>query len=388
MELLSGGKAIMRINLPSAVKNKRSPILDALRFVLAFWVVMGHFGVIPVFAGAESTRLFGHPLPNLWSSIVWGIPAVMGFFVISGFCIHLPFRHDEELAVGRYYARRYIRILVPVIAALAIHRLAGDRSPIFGMKSVLWVSVLWSLLCEEIYYAVYPIIRPIRKRFGWSIVLPAAFVLALFTSTFPRLPSWTEYGPLRTALILFPIWLLGCHLAEISDQLPPINSAATIWGWRFLIWAASWVCEVLNFELGLPFTQTMLWFGVLAYFWLKKEIAYGTNHNPPALLAWGGAWSYSLYLMHVPAMVIFQKLPLPNFGHFFNWTISTAFMLGVSYLFFLAIERPSHRLARKFQPLGGHPSVPQDSRVATGELAGSKLPAAGPPSLTGSRPGD
>lgn len=374
----------MHPETPSAGKNKRYPILDALRFVLAFWVVMGHFGVIPIFAGAESTKLLGHPLPNLWSSIVWGIPAVMGFFVISGFCIHLPFRHDEELAVGRYYARRYIRILVPVIAALAIYRLAGDRSPIFGQKTILWVSVLWSLLCEEIYYAVYPVIRPIRKRFGWPVVLPIFFTLAVITSTLPRLPSWPDYGPLRTALILFPIWLLGCHLAEISDQLPPINSAATIWGWRFLVWVASWFLEVLNFEGGVPFTQTMLWFGVLAYFWLKKEIAYGVNHKPNALLVFGGAWSYSLYLMHVPAMAIFQKLPRLNLGHLFNWTVSTVFLLGVSYLFFLVIERPSHRLARKFQPLGSRIALPQGSRISAGELDDSKHPATAPPSLRSS----
>jgi peptidoglycan/LPS O-acetylase OafA/YrhL len=337
---------------PSTSKNLRYPILDALRFILAFWVVMDHNGVFPLFAGAETTTLLGHSLPRIWNSFVYGVPAVMGFFVISGFCIHLPFRHGENLLIGPYYARRYIRILVPVIAALTILRLAGDRSPILGQHTVLWVSVLWSLLCEEIYYAVYPLVRFLRFRFGWSLLLPVTIVLATITSSLRQYPTWTGYGPLRTALILFPVWLLGCHLAEISDRLPAINSPYMIWGWRLLAWAGSWVCETLNFRAGIPYTQTMLWFGILAYFWLKKEIAYGANHKPLSFLASAGAWSYSLYLMHIPAATIFGKLHAPNLGHILDWCIYTGFMLGFSYLFYLGIERPSHKLARKFQPSG------------------------------------
>ncbi|HXZ12307.1 MAG TPA: acyltransferase [Candidatus Sulfotelmatobacter sp.] len=349
----------MPLESPSALKNPRYPILDALRFILAFWVVMDHFGVFPLFAGAEATSVMGHTLPRIWGSFVYGVPAVMGFFVISGFCIHLPFRHGENLLVGPYYARRYIRILVPVFAAIAIHRLAGSRAPLLGQNTVLWVGVLWSLLCEEIYYAVYPVLRFLRMRLGWPLLLSSTMALAVITSSIRRYPSWTGYGPLRTALILLPVWLLGCHLAEISDQLPSIQSPYTIWGWRFLAWAGSWVCETLNFQAGIPYTQTMLWFGILAYFWLRKEIAYGANHKPLALFASAGAWSYSLYLMHIPAWDILQKFHVPNLGYISDWCLTAGFLLGVSYLFYLVIERPSHKLARRFQPTGIRQPAPK-----------------------------
>jgi peptidoglycan/LPS O-acetylase OafA/YrhL len=349
---------------PSAAAPRKEyyPILDALRFVLALWVVISHVGAPPLFAGADSSNRLVWALMHGWSTFVFGVPAVIGFFVISGFCIHLPFRHDEKLPIGRYYARRYIRILIPVIAALVIDKLAGSHDPIFGRNTVLWTSVLWSLLCEEIYYAVYPGMRVLRKRLGWPLLLSASFLSAAVTAVvYWKAPNWTAVGPLQTALILYPVWLLGCVLAEQSDKLPAIDSATTIWKWRFLAWAGSWICEMLNFHFGIPYTQTLLWYGVLAFFWIRMEVAYGKRNKPSMLLISGGAWSYSLYLFHGPAMRMLWKLRLPNLGYMPNWLVLFAFVLCLSYVFYLAVERPSHRLARMFRTTSRGEAQPSES---------------------------
>lgn len=104
---------------------------------------------------------------------------------------------------------------------------------------------------------------------------------------------------------------------------------------------------MLSFHAGVPYTQTMLWFGILAFFWLRKELAYGLNKQPAATLVSAGAWSYSLYLMHVPAMRIYAKLPVPNFGAELNWCLAIGFILVSAYVFYLVVERPSHRLAQR-----------------------------------------
>jgi peptidoglycan/LPS O-acetylase OafA/YrhL len=57
--------------------------------------------------------------------------------------------------------------------------------------------------------------------------------------------------------------------------------------------------------------------------------------------------------MHIPAIMFFKKLPLPNFGYNLNWCATIAFIMGISYLFYLCVERPSHRLARKFRAIAG-----------------------------------
>ncbi len=323
-------------------------ILDALRIILAFWVVMGHLGVFPLFAGMDQGTMLGRIFVRGWSSLVCGVPAVIGFFVISGFCIHVPYRYDRRLAVGRYYARRYIRILLPVFAFVIIFRLAGNRQPVFGAHSILYQSVLWSLVFEEIYYAVYPAIRWVRKLIGWSVLLPITFAIgALTAATRFNAPDWGDYNPLVAALIPFPVWLLGCLLAEQVDRLPSVESSWTIWKWRFYVWAGSWVCSMLHFHADIRLSQTMLWFGILAYFWIKREIAYARGRAPAAVLISAGAWSYSLYLMHYPASTIFSKLRIPSFGYLVDWCLLMGFTLGVSYLFYVVIEKPSHRLARR-----------------------------------------
>jgi len=66
----------------SAVRKQESirfPILDALRFILAFWVVMSHFGIFPLFAGVDENTRLGRLLVHGWRSIPFGTPAVIGF---------------------------------------------------------------------------------------------------------------------------------------------------------------------------------------------------------------------------------------------------------------------------------------------------------------------
>jgi peptidoglycan/LPS O-acetylase OafA/YrhL len=332
-------------------------ILDALRFALAFWVAVGHYGIIPLFAGADPAGI-GHLVARAWNTVVFGTPAVIVFFVISGFCIHLPFIGNAKLAVGRYYLRRYTRILIPVAGALGVYRLGGQHLVLWGEHSILWESPLWSLACEEIYYAAYPLLRLARNRFGWKKVLSAAFVAGIATAlTHPHSIGWHDYGPFGTALLLLPVWLLGCLLAEQSETLAVEVTTARIWGWRFLAWLGCWTAEMLHFKGGIPYTQTMIWFGVLAYYWVRQEIAYGKQHEPNRYLAAAGAWSYSLYLVHVQGMELFGWMRLPNLGYIFTWVGVMLCSLGFAYVFYRLVERPSHQLARKIRVYAKRPAV-------------------------------
>jgi peptidoglycan/LPS O-acetylase OafA/YrhL len=329
--------------------QRRYGVLDALRFVLALWVTIGHFETFPLFAGVDETTRVGRFVVHGWQSIVFGTPAVIVFFVISGFCIHLPYRGDRKMEVGRYYLRRYTRIVIPVAAAVGVYRFVGQRFVFWGEHSILWQSPLWSLLCEEIYYAVYPLLRRLRRIVSWERVIPAAFAVSVgVAATHVRALSWHDYGPLGTAAILLPVWLLGCLLAEEVDTLQALRAEAwwRIWMWRFGVWFASWITEMLHFKAHLPLTQTMAWFGLVAYFWVKNEIAWSRTHAPSRVLAWAGLWSYSLYLMHAQAADIWYWLHVSNIGPRLMWCAVILSSLVGAYAFYLVIEKPSHRLAR------------------------------------------
>jgi len=334
-------------NHPST-RDNRYPVLDALRFVLALWVMLGHYVPLPLFAGVDAASPFGRWVTHGWSSLIFGIPAVMVFLVISGFCIHFPHQGDAPMAVGRYYLRRFTRILVPVAAALCVYRAFGERLEFRGEGSILWLSPLWSLACEEIYYAAYPLLRFLRQRLGWKYLFPPVFVAsAVMAATHPRATSFQEFGPFGTALILLPVWLLGGYLAEQSAQLPALTSARRIYLWRAAIWLACWSAEILHFKTKIHFPQTMLWFGVLAFFWVKNEIAYAKHQAPNRYLVAGGAWSYSLYLVHAQGVGLFWRLPIPHLNHFVSWFGAHLSSLGLAYAFYTVVERPSHRLARR-----------------------------------------
>lgn len=340
----------MKIDTPAVQATNRYLILDALRFVLAFWVVMAHFSPFPLFFAFSDKARLGYLLVHGWNTIAFGTAAVIGFFVISGFCIHLPFRGGRRLPVVRYYARRYTRILIPVAVVLAGLRLAGGPIHFFGPGSILWSpSVLWSLLCEEVYYAIYPLLRVARLRLGWTPLLAAAFSLSCGIALSHRYASdWVDCGPLETAFILLPVWLLGALLAEQVEHLTPLKSAATIWQWRIGMWGLSWACEMLHFKAHISYTQTMIPFGMLAFFWIRQELRYGLFKKPWAWLVTAGSWSYSLYLIHGPAANMaalhLQRLKLGVIG---NWCVEYAFILTSSYVFYLLVERPSHKLAQK-----------------------------------------
>jgi peptidoglycan/LPS O-acetylase OafA/YrhL len=336
------------------VSQPRYAVLDALRFVLALWVTIGHFETFPLFAGMNEAAPFGRIVLHAWQSIVFGTPAVIVFFVISGFCIHLPYRGEIKLDIGRFYLRRYTRILIPVAAAVGIYRFVGQRFVFWGEHSILWQSPLWSLLCEEIYYAAYPLLRRLRRAVSWQYAIPVAFAASVGVAlTHVQALSWHEFGPLGTATILLPVWLLGCLLADEVDTLPamPADARWRIWVWRFAAWFASWMTEMLHFKAHVPLTQTMAWFGLIAYLWVKHEIAWSKTRAPWSVLAWAGLWSYSLYLVHAQAAGLWYWLRAwwltgINLGPRMNWLAVISSSLVGAYIFYLVVERPSHRLAR------------------------------------------
>ena len=246
---------------------------------------------------------------------------------------------------------------------------------VFGSESVLWKSVLWSLFCEEIYYAVYPAARAARMRFGWKAVLAPAFgAAALVGLQYPNALDGSITGALKTAVILFPIWLLGCVLAEQSAGLKCGGPRGSIWGWRAAAWFGSWTAGMLHFHADVSQELAMLCFGVLAYFWMQQEIANSGRARPVGALVWAGMWSYSLYLMHLPASALLSRAGLPSLGRFGDWLVLYGFVASLSYAFYVCIERPSHRMARRIHVLRAKASA---GAVLSGATVEATTPVSG-----------
>jgi peptidoglycan/LPS O-acetylase OafA/YrhL len=309
-------------------------------------VLFGHIGPLPIFGGLDTSHGLWRVAHAAYVNSFSGPAAVIVFFVISGFCIHFPYRHEGIRRYPAWYLRRFARILLPLAGAAAIGR--AVRVDLSNFNDF----VFWSLTAEAIYYALYPLLMWLRTVLGWRRLLLAAFVaayaLVVLRPEHEYTGSYPAFGVGLNWVLGLPCWLLGCYLAERCDAMPA-GRVRTIWAWRFGAWAASAVCMTLRFQGGLGYYWTLDLFAILIFCWLAREVRHFRAAPPLPWLEGAGKWSYSLYLGHVPATVLFGTLyamagaPLPAAA---EWAARVGFVLAFCYAFYVVVEAPSHRLAR------------------------------------------
>jgi peptidoglycan/LPS O-acetylase OafA/YrhL len=350
------------------VVNVRFSIVDAIRGLLALVVALGHFGMPPLFGAVDVSDVFLRNLARFWRTLAFGPPAVVAFFVISGFCIHFAFAAPgTKVPVVRFYSRRYLRIGVPVFVVVVLLWFFRPNFTVISEHGILWNSTLWSILCEEIYYAFYPLIQFSAIRFGMRAVFLASLPpsLAVIALNWPSV-DWTQVGVIGTTITLFPIWLLGAFLAveARAGKLPSV-SPSCILSWRLGAGLTMWFSLVLHFHSIFHQTISCLPVGVYAYFWLRAELGRSRLSSPSAFLVSFGAASYSLYLVHplvIDAFIwleVYVRLP-----PLVTWALGMALILAGSRIFYILVEAPSHRLARRISLRGKSTVSSIEARIA------------------------
>jgi peptidoglycan/LPS O-acetylase OafA/YrhL len=315
--------------------------LDTIRFVAALWVAFAHGASLPLKSLLAGKGAVAAAVAAAHGVLFNGVAAVMAFFVISGFCIHHAWLRNPYLGVERYLIRRYLRILPPLFTVYAIMYFSDER--ISSAASV----VLWSIYCEIIYYAIYPGLRYLIRYMGLTRLISLSMLISvlLAASRISLLYLW-QFGIGFTWLLCLPAWLFGCLIAERHTDGTLIDAVGPLWAWRALGLAYSSLSLIVVYHgplrIGLP--VTMLIFSVYLYFWLQKEIVY-LKEKTPGSLEWAGTWSYSLYLIHNMVIAKFDSLDFPA-DSLLLCVARLAAILLLSYLFFLVIESPSHRIAR------------------------------------------
>jgi peptidoglycan/LPS O-acetylase OafA/YrhL len=336
----------MANGMVQSIYRKRIEGLDSIRLICALVVVLFHCGVVP--RGTLGTGTFDYLIGAALRSFFNGPAAVVIFFLLSGFCIHFPFRDGASVDLWSFYSRRLIRICGPALSALVVWKWIGVRDKIDDP------GIFWSIICEAEYYLLYPLLLRLRLRIGWWPLIAGAGLVA-YTLACSQVPAVEQAGGGYPAfgylnwLIGLPCWLLGCSLAEGFGRFPQL-STIQIWLIRILVFATSAVLLIVkshanSIYLSNPFTLNL--FAVFAYFWLGLEIAYRSEVSAPALLEWAGKWSYSLYLMHPAAirLVTLQPWLHPVVSSHWRNLFFVLCSFPTAYAFHLAAESPFHRLA-------------------------------------------
>lgn len=363
--------------------NKRLVFLDGLRGLAALYVMVGHARWVlwegyPAFL--EHPQEYGAAdklLVYFFSLFRYGHEAVLFFFVLSGFVIHLKYAKQllrEPQAPFQfipYFKKRARRIYPPFLFALVltflldtlgrslnfsiysgttpyplINENIGNRDmglntfagnilflyetyfPVFGTNGPAW-----SLKYEWWFYMLYPLFYLISRKSIW--VSTAAIVLLAVASMFN---VWLPEPLLSAVFFMMITWWMGVLLAEIYTGRLKIN----------MRWATLLVLGGIGkLFTGMPMLTNLsmgsLFTGTLAVFFLLKD-----EHPVIRFLEkikWLGDMSYTLYIVHFPILVLLSGFIMSTHGgtlpaHFGYVVSGSVLALIVAYLVHFITEKP------------------------------------------------
>ncbi len=316
--------------------------LDSLRFVAAAVVACGHGASFPVVAQFGKTTALARLAAGLDGISFSGLAAVLVFFVISGFCIHYAPATGAPFNPLAFWTRRILRISGPLVVAVALAWRLGPA------ESGALAAVTWSVFCELIYYALYPLLRVGFRRFGLGrLILASSLLSAAIIAVGWGVPYYWGFGIGLAWLVALPGWLLGCWLAErvAAARLAP-SLPGGVWTWRAVVWIYSAVTMAIFFHapFKVSFPVLLFPFQFLACGWIWAEIDHFDRRGVSRALEWCGRWSYSLYLVHNIAI---SETPIAPSAVLPSWLLRLAVIIGGSLIFYALVEAPSHWIARQ-----------------------------------------
>ena len=358
----------------------RLHFLDGVRGFAAFSVMLHHIW--------QMSFIRGHATANpLWfralSAILkQGHYLVAVFIVLSGFCLMLPVAQANGVMKGGFWSylqRRARRILPPYYICLVLatallalvpairvddgtiynpyHRadMPGSLISHLLMAHNLipnWAhridGPMWSVATEWQIYFLFPLVLlPVWRR--WGSIAPVVLGLAIgfcTIGTFLETACFWYAG-------LFAMGMAACAVCFA----PPETKNVRPWSWPRL-WGALALATLAAIGVGHKFHSLLqpcfdVVLGILTGYLLiycTRQAADGGEGALPRLfssrpLVSLGIFSYSLYLIHYPLLLLMKSLLLPhrfsdpvNFGIYL--ALGAPIILGVSYLFHRAFERP------------------------------------------------
>lgn len=362
-------------------KRLHLDFLDGIRALAALYVVACHYqSSLHAVSGIEK-------FATLWLKA--GHQAVDVFIVLSGFCLIIPVARTGHLkgGAGRFYARRYRRILPPYYASIILSFLIpalalqtghpfAHLTPKIMLTNLLLLQdvcanntvnpVLWSVALECKIYLFFPLLVWILRKKGPVPTLAASALLGyglafafssrgvslgeaypwyLFLFTAGMTSGWLAFkpAPVGEAPGFVPRsgQLRKDALALMLTGMGAILMVALLLRLHFVMPGAYRHMPLIDGGLGIVTAALLLVLTLRhqAVLWLSRLL----NLRP---LVYIGAFAYSIYLIHVPLQTV--QFHLFGNGPFHSVAVNHLLMLimgmplivGFAYLFFLAFERP------------------------------------------------
>jgi peptidoglycan/LPS O-acetylase OafA/YrhL len=351
MEIEASERAVREsagVNLGPPTRN---PTIDALRGSAVLAVVLLHLNIRVPFASSEWGQWLPKPLSKLlfWS----GYPAVMVFFVISGFLItqnsQARWGDFRRIEIGKFYRLRFARIAPAFVlfafvqSLLQSARVPGfyDEKPVASLAVTLfyaftfrlnWLEaqlgylpgawdVLWSLCIEEVFYLCFPIVfRTLAVPFRISIVLLGLALVGPFArvSLYSN-EMWADHSYLSCMGEI----AIGCMAGMLAYRSRPTRAqrvallACGLGLMSLVLYFRSLVKALGLYRWGLDVTVLSLGSAALILATVRAPGALGRGGGAwLSPLRWVGKHSYEIYLSHLfvllPAVLVFKRWGTPS----------------------------------------------------------------------------
>jgi peptidoglycan/LPS O-acetylase OafA/YrhL len=290
--------------------------LDGLRGIAAYTVVFSHFANL---VGAT------------WAGSGAGQVGVMLFFVLSGFLMGRLYLDKPLGQVPDFYVKRFARV-VPLYLVLVAASYAWSGPPLYQitpaniLEHILFIkgtNVLWTIAVEVQFYAIFPLFRLVYRTGGRTalIAIMIAASVGAFAFGFPRTHALLPH---------LPYFLAGIGVALLPESRNNVLF--------FVAFAAYFALMP-----GLTGYRGDIWLSP-AHMILIPALLYGTLSAPAsAFLAWSplrflGNISYSVYLLHLPVLLVLWNTPLRG-----SWLMLPVFLVtttATAWLSFRFFETP------------------------------------------------
>ena len=343
----------------------------------AISVLLGHFiGMQPVIP-RWMEQISNSPMHILWD----GAAAVNLFFVLSGFCVALPYmrkKNPRSIEYLPFLIRRVFRLYPAYAVALLLCLVAKffyicpnlDGISAWGREFWQWQSLAysqWLALAGMIYHADTKLLDPPT----WSLVveMKMAFILPIMFLVYRRLAIFFQF--VLTFFLLLIMLIYGsslnyaCHFGLgimiakerdfIADKVADLSkrqlSILLLAGIFFYTCRWPWK-EMLIGWIGISYSVNMLFeilnglgSALLIMIFFHPSIANRLSNSLGCFL---GEISYSIYLLHFPILLLCVS-------YLQNWYISFVVLLSVSivssWLMFRFVEKPMIGIGRKVSEL-------------------------------------
>ncbi|SEN39120.1 Peptidoglycan/LPS O-acetylase OafA/YrhL, contains acyltransferase and SGNH-hydrolase domains [Mucilaginibacter gossypiicola] len=364
--------------MTTKASKSESATIVYLRGLAAFGVVLYHVredlwvgwnalrGLSSASSFDKAVAWLSIPTPFLGSGVIL-------FFLLSGFCISLPYvgNNARKLNLEEYAIRRFLRIYPPYLIAiiftliiefillkvyaLPVAPYTSYLANVFMVQNYTTGALtsngaLWTLPVELELYIAFPLVFYLLKNWGDKALIIITGIISLIAlSLFISGQFWLG----SDFAMYWVVWCAGVLLArEYANGT--LNKPST---WLLVTAVIAVGTAVVLQVCGVPSPYLELLFGF--FYLMSLWLGIGTEHRWNKHIPRGivkamnvlGTCSFSLYLIHKPVFRLIGIIWVSYFGSKpVNFLIPVGFsilMVCMAWGFYLLIEAPTHALAKK-----------------------------------------